>query len=328
MLQITGYTVMVLAGLGVIFAIILYIASRVFKVEVDPKVAEIDEALPGVNCGACGYAGCSTFAEKVAAGEAPANGCVAGGNDVAAKLAEIMGLKIDTKAVRKVARVKCAGGTQHSKELYDYDGVKECAISVMLADGYKQCDYGCLGQGSCVKVCPFFAIKLDENKIPQVNSDRCTGCGKCVDICPKNIIELQPINKNVYVKCSSHYAGKTVMSVCEVGCIACKKCEKKCPVGAITVIDKLAVIDYSKCIDCGLCASVCPRNIIVDLKKDKRKPLEVTSDCIGCGICKRVCPVDAISGEKKQPHTIDTEICITCGQCAEKCPKNAIVEKS
>jgi NADH:ubiquinone oxidoreductase subunit F (NADH-binding)/(2Fe-2S) ferredoxin/Pyruvate/2-oxoacid:ferredoxin oxidoreductase delta subunit len=46
--------------------------------------------------------------------------------------------------------------------------------------------------------------------------------------------------------------------------------------------------------------------------------------CVGCTACARVCPVNAISGERKKPHTIDTAICIKCGACYEKCKFDAI----
>ncbi len=323
-MSVIGLTSIVLLLLGFIFAIILYIASKVFKVDTDPRIDAINEILPGANCGACGYAGCLAFAEKVVKGEAPIDGCVAGGEKVAELIAKIMGKTVSGKKIKYVARVRCNGGINNSKELFKYQGVMDCRSAALIADGFKQCDYGCLGLGSCVNACPFFAITLNENKIPEVNENKCTGCGKCVEACPKNIIELQPYNKHVYVKCVSHYKGKVVASVCKVGCIACKRCEKVCPVGAIKVIDNVAVIDYEKCIDCGKCADVCPRNIIIDLKKDFRYKREISDKCVGCGLCKKVCPVDAITGERKQKHIIDPEKCIGCGLCEEKCPVNAI----
>ena len=111
---------------------------------------------------------------------------------------------------------------------------------------------------------------------------------------------------------------------CSAGCIGCKKCEKSCPVGAITVENNLATIDYSKCVGCKVCADVCPKKVIKADLSDRRKVSIDESKCIGCTACARTCPFGAIEGEKKQPHKVDLEKCKGCHLCMKKCKKDAI----
>lgn len=94
----------VLGGMGLVFGAGLAFASQKFAVEVDPRAEAILNALPGANCGGCGYPGCGGFANGVVAGEAPINGCPVGGPECAAALADIMGLNAGD-SVKQVARV-------------------------------------------------------------------------------------------------------------------------------------------------------------------------------------------------------------------------------
>ena len=126
--------------------------------------------------------------------------------------------------------------------------------------GKTSCGFGCLGYGNCVKVCPFDAIHII-NGIAKVDQEKCKSCGKCVAECPKHLIEIIPYGQH-QVGCSSKEKGKEVMGACKVGCIGCKKCEKECPAGAITVTDNVAHIDKEKCTNCGKCKEVCPRKVI------------------------------------------------------------------
>ena len=158
--------------------------------------------------------------------------------------------------------VKCAGTCEKTKDNYEYTGVEDCEMMAFIpGGGAKSCTYGCLGFGSCVKACPFGAIDV-VNGVAVVDKEACKACGKCVAKCPKHLIELVPYEQTTFVQCSSHAKGKAVTSACEVGCIGCKKCEKTCPNGAITVDNFCAHIDYSKCTNCGACKEVCPRHII------------------------------------------------------------------
>lgn len=250
-----------IGGLGLVFGAGLGFAGKVFAVEEDPKLGEVTEALPGANCGGCGFPGCGGCAAAIVAGKAPVNACPVGGSAVAAKIAEIMGVVAEEKEPT-AAFVKCGGNCDTAKNKYEYFGMDDCVFASQLAGGgAKGCSYGCLGLGSCVKACPFDAIKI-ENGVAVVDSEKCTSCGKCVATCPKHIIEILPVNKKVKVQCSSKDAGKAVLQNCTVGCIACKICEKTCKFDAIHVIDNIAVIDYSKCKNCGMCANKCPKGVI------------------------------------------------------------------
>lgn len=253
--------ILALGGIAFISAFGLGIASIFFSVEVDPKVQEIGEMLPGANCGGCGFPGCAGFAEAVAAGNADVSGCVAGGESVAREIGRILGLEVKT-GNKKVARVFCRGGINHAQEKYEYIGVRDCRAAQILAGGPKSCIYGCLGFGTCVQACSFGAISMGPDRIPLIDPHKCTSCGRCVSICPRHIIKLVPASQSFSVLCSSHDKGKQVKEVCEIGCIACQICVKKCPEEAINMEDSLAVIDTEKCVSCGICWEKCPQKII------------------------------------------------------------------
>ena len=244
------YAVITLGILGVIASFGLGIAAKKFAVEVDPKVEEINEVLPQANCGGCGYAGCSNYAEAVVKGEIGPDKCVAGGEDVTKAVAAVLGVEA-TSGIRKIAYVRCSGTKDNSINRFDYSGFSDCRGAQIISGGFKGCSYGCLGLGTCEKVCPFDAIHISENGLPVIDENKCTGCGNCVKACPRNVIELVYITKKVRVLCLSHEKGAAVKKVCSAGCIACGKCERICPVNAVKVIDNISVIDYEKCINCG-----------------------------------------------------------------------------
>lgn len=318
-----------LGALGLVFGGLLGFASKVFAVVSDERAEAIKEVLPGANCGACGFPGCNALAEAIAKGEAPTDACPVGGAPVAQKIAGIMGLDIEVAAelIPRKARLLCCGGKDECGQLSEYEGLPDCRAANMYASAGRACTYACLGFGNCARVCPFGAITMNRNRLPEIDPEKCTACGKCIEACPKGILTLVPETAKVYVACSSVAPARDVTKACSVGCIACRICEKVCPFDAIHVENNLAIIDYEKCRNCGLCAEKCPRHIIIDQRPEKPKAYIDPEDCIGCGICKKACPVDAISGELKQPHQVDSDRCISCGVCAEKCPKDAISMK-
>ncbi len=252
--------VLSLAGFGLLLGAILAVASKRFHVEVDPRVEEILDALPGSNCGACGFPGCSGAAEAVARGEAPVSVCRAGGPDVTEAVARIMGVEAET-GIPMVAHIHCRGGKSLSPLRAFYQGVNSCRAAQLVGGG-KACPFGCLGLQDCADVCPVNAITFDDEGIRRVNVRRCTGCGLCADVCPRDLIEMVPATAKVFVRCKSQYTGKKATSVCKVACIGCRRCEKACPEDAIHVENGFAVIDYRKCTGCGECATICPTDSI------------------------------------------------------------------
>lgn len=253
-------------GMGLVFGIVLAYASKKFEVKVDPKEVEVRNALPGANCGACGFPGCDGFAHAVSTGNAPIDGCKVGGAAVAEKVGEILGIKVDVNEKRMVAFVKCNGTKKNAVEKYKYFGIDDCRSAAQYQDGSKGCRFGCLGLGTCEKACPFDAIHVSSDNVAVVDEDKCTACGICVSICPKNIIELIDADSETRVMCSNTDRGKNVMAVCIAGCIGCKACEKACKSDAIHVINNLAKIDYEKCISCMACVEKCSTDAIYPFK--------------------------------------------------------------
>ena len=267
----------VLGGLGLLFGLILSIASKVFYVETDPRLEPLTEALPGANCGGCGFAGCGAYAEAVLNGEAPIGACASGGNEAAKAMAAIMGVEAG-EVTRKVALVRCSGArtydaegnlTKGAKMKATYEGFHDClAASRVGGSGPLSCKFGCLGYGSCTKVCKYGAISV-KNGVAVVDEDLCVGCMACAQVCPRKIITAVEPDRKVIIACNSLAKGAVTNRACTIGCIGCGKCMKNCPSGAITITNNLAQIDYSKCTNCGECAKVCPKGLIKDSRVEE-----------------------------------------------------------
>lgn len=260
-LKAIAITIAILGGLGLIFGFILAVASKLFAVEEDPRKELLMEIMPGANCGACGFAGCSAYADAVIECTTVIGVCPVGGTALAQKMGSIMGVTNVGAAVRQVAMVRCNGsGSERSR--YNYEGIPTClAASRVAAGGPLACRFGCLGYGSCINLCDFDAISI-ENGAAKVDTEKCVGCLKCISACPRNLITVVPYGSEVVLQCSSRDKGVFTRSFCEHGCIGCGLCAKACPNGAITVADNLATIDYNKCTSCGTCIEKCPQKLI------------------------------------------------------------------
>lgn len=253
--------IITLGILGLLFGVGLAIASKRLAVSIDPRLEKVHGLLPGANCGACGGAGCFGFAEMLLSGKAEVAACKVSNEKISEQIAKLLGKSLEKK-VKKIALLHCNGGLK-VKDRFLYHGIKDCMAANLVLKGQKSCIYGCLGFGNCVKVCPFDAIKMDEEAgLPVVDKEKCRACNKCVIACPKKLFTLISIAQNIYVACSSHDAGRDTKTACPVGCIACRLCEKACKFDAIHVVDNLAVIDYDKCTSCGDCVKVCPMKTI------------------------------------------------------------------
>ena len=259
-----------LLGVGLIFVIILTIANAKLKVEQDPTVEAILNVLPGANCGGCGLAGCSAYAEAVVKDHGLMGKCGPGGDALVKEIAAILGIEAAASApVRAV--VHCSARSSDKINYARYEGVQSCGEAQMVA-GAIGCPYGCLGYGDCEAVCEFDAIHVIDG-LTTVDYEKCVGCGACVKACPRQLIELLPFSEDpmLVISCSSLDKAKEVRSYCKVGCVGCGLCAKMAP-NVFQMKQNLAVIDYEnygRWTDCDKAIEKCPRAIMTFVGKRK-----------------------------------------------------------
>ncbi len=265
----------VLFGIGLFFGLVLALANKKLAVEMNPLIHVVEDILPKGQCGACGFAGCQAYAEAVVLDKDVApNLCIPGKKAVAEQVAKLTG-KVAEEVEAKVAFVKCAQPVTTGSKKYIYSGINDCVAASLLQNGPKECEYGCIGLGTCVKQCAFGAIELNDQGLPVVNKKKCTGCGKCAAACPKKVIDMIPLEAPVAVYCNSLDKGAVVRKFCKVACIGCGLCAKLCPHDAIKMKNNLAVVDA------GICMEKCEEPVCLEkcstkaIKTYKIPPLEM-----------------------------------------------------
>ncbi len=248
-----------IGGIGTACGAALALAARYLSVEEDPRIERIANELPGANCGGCGFAGCADYAKAMVTADTAATLCPVCNSESSAKIAALLGRSVEVSE-RKVAVIRCGGNDSEALRRFAYNGIADCAAAAATGGGDKTCTYGCLGYGSCVRVCPFHAIAVADG-LATVDPRVCIGCGKCIPACPRGIITLAPAAASLHVLCSSKDKGPVVKKACGVGCIGCTLCVKLSD-GAISMEGFLARVDYSKPLTQDVLVEKCPGHCI------------------------------------------------------------------
>jgi electron transport complex protein RnfB len=234
----------VLAGLGLLFGLLLAVADRYLKVEEDPRIDAVEKLLPGSNCGACGQPGCRGLAEKIVAGALAPSRCTVSSPAGLEAIADFMGVEVGA-AEKVVARVHCGGGLGRARKLADYEGFDSCRAAQLTGGGGLECSWGCLGLADCVRACTFDAMHMNAWRLPVIDVDRCTACGDCVEACPRDLIDLMPLAHHLVVQCQAPLAAEEARRICSAACDACGRCATDAPPGLVRMIGNLPVVDYA-----------------------------------------------------------------------------------
>jgi RnfABCDGE-type electron transport complex B subunit len=250
-----------IAGLTLLLATLLVVANKKLYVWEDPRIDVVEEMLPHANCGACGLPGCRPFAEALVQGDTQPGKCTVSSEEGRARIAGYLGVDVGEQE-KVVARLACAGGSNVARNHARYHGMMNCRAAAQVAGGGKGCFWGCLGLADCRDVCDFDAIHMNANELPVVDEGKCTACGDCVDVCPKDLFELHPVSRRLWVACKSLEAGDELLDDCEVACTACGRCAMDGP-GLVTMEGNLPVIDYTRNHQTQAPIQRCPTGAIV-----------------------------------------------------------------
>jgi len=294
--------VLALGAIALVASLVLYLVSKKFAVEEDPRIGQVAELLPGANCGGCGFPGCGGMAEALVKGADKGSleglRCPVGGDACMSQVADLLGMAM-ANSEPMVAVVRCNGSCENRPRIAEYDGLRTCAAMNSTSAGETGCGFGCLGCGDCVAACQFDAIHMNpETGLPEVDEDKCTSCGACVKACPRHIIELRkkgPKGRRVYVQCVNKDKGPVAKKACNVACIACGKCQRVCKFDAITIEGNVSYIDFNKCRMCTKCVDECPTGAIikVNFPVKKVKPAEPAASQPEAAAKPAAAPVEA-----------------------------------
>ena len=258
--------ILILGGTGLVFAIMIAAANKKLKVWEDPRIDVVAAMLPAANCGACGLPGCRAFAEKAVVGEIQPSKCTVSNAERIGEIAHFLGVDAG-QAIKRVARLLCAGGLDVAVQRAEYRGLGTCEAAAAVAGGGKGCAWGCLGLADCERVCTFGAITMNPEGLPVVDVEKCTACNDCVVACPKNLFVLQLLDHPLLVQCKNLVQGDVVLDQCTVACTACAKCVLDAAPGLISVASGVAVVDYDKIAEADEGAvERCPTGAIIWLR--------------------------------------------------------------
>lgn len=254
--------IMVFGFTGLACGLVLAIAAKVFAVQEDPRIEALIALLPGANCGACGLPSCSEYARNILLHGSAINLCKQGGEETLRQLASYLEVEANVEE-RQVAIVLCRGNDSTAIHKAIYNGIADCPAAELAGGGSKACRYGCLGLGSCARVCPVDAIEITAGNIALVHPELCIGCGMCVSACPRHLIKLVPESRSIHILCTSKDRGPVVKKICSVGCIGCTICAKTVGNKGITMEKYLAVVDYTAPLENEDVITKCPQKTII-----------------------------------------------------------------
>lgn len=237
--------ILILGGVGLVFGVLIAIANKRLWIWEDPRIDVVAQMLPNANCGACGLPGCRAFAEQAVEGKVAPAQCTVSGAAARDQIAAFLGVDAG-EAVKRVARLHCAGGSDVAALQAVYRGLPTCAAAAAVAGGGKGCAWGCLGLADCAHACTFDAIQMSDTGLPVVDVDKCTACGDCVDACPKGLFELRSIDAPLLVQCMNLVVGDDALEQCKVACTACGKCVQDAADGLISIASGVAVVNYDR----------------------------------------------------------------------------------
>jgi RnfABCDGE-type electron transport complex B subunit len=257
-----------IALLTSLLALLVIVAYRKLAVVEDPRIDQVEEMLPGANCGACGQAGCRAFAESLVKGESQPSQCTVSTQTGKQQIAAFLGVAVG-ETVKRVARLACNGGNNVARANAMYVGEPSCLAANQVSGGGKSCVWGCLGYGDCARVCTFDAIHMNSHALPVVDENQCTACGDCVTVCPKDLFSIHPVSHQLWVRCKNREMGDDILHYCEVACTACGRCAMDAP-DVIAMQNNLPVVNYSIPSQPQEAIERCPTGAIVWLETDGR----------------------------------------------------------